>query len=153
MECGRVNGGDTDRKVNLAEARKILVRDGCTCVMVKGGEVFSSRERGVKPIMEFTEGGKKIVGFSAADKVVGKAAALLYALMRIDALYAEVISLSALRICRKYNIYVEYGALTDAIINRKGDGPCPMESAVEGTDDAETARDVICRAFKRLGAK
>ncbi len=74
-------------------------------------------------------------GFSAADKVVGKAAAMLFSLAGICELYAEVISRPAAEYLTQKGITFSYGELTDRIINRKGDGQCPMELAVKDISD------------------
>ena len=89
-------------------------------------------------------------GFTAADKVVGKAAALLYALMGVSSLYASVISEGALTVCKSFGISVEYGALAQNIINRRGDGFCPMEQAVADISDPQTAFNAGKEKLKNL---
>ena len=58
--------------------------------------MYSSTERGVKPLLDFIENGPNLRGFSAADKIVGKAAALLYVLLGVKEVYAPVMSETAL---------------------------------------------------------
>lgn len=82
------------------------------------------------------------------DKIVGKAAALLYALMGIEALYAEVLSEGAEDVLRRFRILTEYEKIVPAIINRKGDGICPMEEAVKETEDPLSAFEIL---QKRIG--
>lgn len=135
---------------NLENLKNLLAEENYTCVLSDGNEVVSSTQRGVKPLVGFIESGKNFKGFSAADKVVGKAAALLYAHMSITALYASVISEGALKVCRQYGIAVEYGALTQKIINRAGDGICPMERTVADISDPETALEAIKEKLKSL---
>ena len=79
---------------------------------------------------------------------MGKAAALLYALMGIEALYAEVLSESAEDVLRRFRILTEYEKIVPAIINRKGDGICPMEEAVKETEDPLSAFEIL---QKRIG--
>lgn len=45
--------------------------------MCKGSTIYISTERGVKPLIDRIDDGTDLQGFSAADKVVGKAAAFL----------------------------------------------------------------------------
>ena len=59
--------------------KALLAEENLTCVLSDGNRLIKSRERGVKPLIGFIESGKSFKGFTAADKVVGKAAALLYA--------------------------------------------------------------------------
>ena len=78
-----------------------------------------------------------------ADKVVGKAAAFLYELMGINALYAFTISEPALEVLKRAGIYAEYETLVPCIRNRTNTGRCPMESAVWEISDAEEARKIL----------
>lgn len=134
----------------MTNLKDLLTANGYTCVLSDGKQVFSSTERGVAPLICFIESGKAFNGFSAADKVVGKAAALLYALMGVTSLYAEVVSEGALTVCKSFNIAVEYGTLTQKIINRKGDGVCPMEQTVAEISDPQTAYKAIKQKLKSL---
>ncbi len=111
-------------------ARRILHSEGYTCVILKDTRVYYSKERGVKPLVAFLESGEDLRGAYAADKVVGRATAFLYALLGIRALHADVISRPALEILKKYNICASYETPVDNISNRAGDGICPFEAAV-----------------------
>ena len=73
---------------DLQQARTALAQDGYTCVLCHGSEILTDSRRGVKPLLELLESGSDYTGFSAADKVVGKAAAHLYCLLGISAIYA-----------------------------------------------------------------
>ena len=74
-------------------------------------------------------------GFSAADKIVGKAAAMLYVILGVKAVYSPVMSETAAEVFTNYNIAYEYDELTQNIINRNGDGICPMEETVKNISD------------------
>lgn len=130
--------------------KALLAEENLTCVLSDGNRLIKSRERGVKPLIGFIESGKSFKGFTAADKVVGKAAALLYALMGVSSLYASVISEGALTVCKSFGISVEYGTLTQNIINRRGDGFCPMEQAVADIPDPQTAFNAVKEKLKNL---
>lgn len=60
---------------NLAEAKRLMENGGYTCVLYKDGITHTSTKRGVLPLKEWLEKKTELKGFSAADKVVGKAAA------------------------------------------------------------------------------
>ena len=77
---------------NWEKAKTLLAEGGYTCVICGGDKVYTSHERGVKPLLELLEQGAELKGFSAADRVVGKAAAFLYVLLGVSAVYAGVIS-------------------------------------------------------------
>lgn len=100
------------------------------------GEI-TGYERGIAPLLNIMDTGTDMRAYSVADKVVGKAAAMLYAKMKIKCLHAEVMSLPAKEILDCRGIPCSYGELTEMIRNRKGDGRCPMEQTVAETDDLE----------------
>lgn len=134
---------------NLKNARSLLSQ-GYTCVLCSGSTVYTSTLRGVKPLVQWLESGTDLSGFSAADKVVGKATAYLYVLLRVEAVYAHVISKSALAVLRFHGILCQYETLAENIINRKGDGICPFEAAVLEDNDPETAYISIHRKMQEL---
>ena len=120
----------------LLKAKEILAREECTLVIIMD-EVLTCRERGVKPLLSFLDSSLDLTSASAADKVVGKAAAMLYVKLGIKELYAAVLSKPALEVLRENGIPVEYGELVCAIRNRTGDGFCPMESTVINITDID----------------
>ncbi len=113
--------------------------EGCTLAIVKGGEVYTSRNKGVRPLLDFFDTGVDFAGFSAADKVVGRGAAFIYLALGVRHVYASVISESALSLLVEGGIEVEYGEVVGRILNRSGDGFCPIESAVCDIHDTDTA--------------
>ena len=64
----------------LEKAKSLLLTQGYTCVLTDGTAVYTSTRRGVKPLVDFLQGETVFTGFFAADKVVGRATAYLYAL-------------------------------------------------------------------------
>ena len=125
---------------------------GHTVCLVKGESIFKSTKRGVAPLLEFIDGGRDFSGFSAADKIVGKAAALLYAHMGVKEVYAEVMSKSAEQVLKAQNIMYSYGIIAEKIINRKGDGVCPMEDAVENISSPHEAVTAIKNKLKLISS-
>lgn len=101
--------------------------------------VYSSQTRGVAPLLDFIANKTDLHGFSAADKVVGKAAALLYVLLGVQAVYAPVMSEAAVAVFEKHNIQAHYDTVAKGIRNRENTGMCPMESAVESIFDPKEA--------------
>ena len=115
---------------DLLSAREQLVAGDFTCVICKDDRVYTTRERGVKPLVRWLTEGTDLRGFSAADKVVGKATAYLYCLLGVRAVYAHVMSRSAAQVLADNGVAVSQGKLVDNIINRQGTGICPFEAAV-----------------------
>ena len=135
---------------DLEKAKHLLERDGYTCVLCRGDRVHTSRQRGVQPLLELVHGNRNLTGFSAADKVVGKATAMLYRLLQVQEVYAAVISDAALQTLEDGNIRAFYGTRVPHIINRTGDGCCPMESATAHIRDPREALEAIEHTLVRL---
>lgn len=135
---------------DLESARSLLERENYTCVICHGEDVITDRRRGVRPLLELLESGKDLHGYSAADKVVGKAAALLYCLLGVKALHAGVLSQPAREVLASAGITVVYDTLVPAIRNRAGNGFCPMETAVWDLTEPALAPDAIRIALQKL---
>ena len=74
----------------LRSAKDILEMEHCTCVIVKEDKAYTSMERGVKPLLSWLEENIDFKSASAADKVVGKAAAYIYVKMQISEVLVPV---------------------------------------------------------------
>jgi phosphopantetheine adenylyltransferase len=123
--------------INFLKAKKLLI-DDITLVLVKGDQVITSEKRGISFLLSLACE-NKYQGYSAADKIVGKAAAFLYVIMQVENVYGETITKRAVEILRQANINVEYKILTENIINRTNTGLCPMELIVLNIEDKEEA--------------
>ena len=132
------------------DAKGILISGGYTCVLTDGVSAYTSTDRGVKPLVRFLENGEVFAGFSAADKVVGRATAYLYVLLKVKEVFAQIISQPAVDVLREHGIHVTYDKLVPNIINRKGDGICPFEAAVMEIRDADIAYTAIRRKMEEM---
>ena len=133
---------------DLERAKSILQSGDYTCVLCKGDTLHTSRHRGVRPLLELLE--TDVSGFYAADKVVGKATAVLYCLLNVKAIHAQVISQAALQVLQNSPIAVSWDRQVDYIKNHAGDGRCPMEQATEGIDNPQEALVAIQKKLKEL---
>lgn len=138
---------------NLEKCREILKSGEHTLVLFDGKTLLTDTKRGVKPLLDLLDRETDLSGFSAADKVVGKAAAFLYVLLNVREIYADVISTHALSVLEEHQIPVVYGTLTDKIKNRAGTGFCPMETAVLCEESPEKALKKIRGKAKELAQK
>ncbi|MBP5749566.1 MAG: DUF1893 domain-containing protein [Firmicutes bacterium] len=125
--------------MNYEEAKKMLGTDGITCIVLKdGADPLISRIRGVRPVIQWIEEGADLKGAAVFDTIVGRAAAMMYALAGAGFVYGRVMSLGGAAELEKAGIKYEYGEQVDVITNRQGTGMCPMEQTVLGiTDPAE----------------
>lgn len=136
--------------MTLMKAKELLESGGYTCVLTDGTAVYTSTLRGVRPLVQFLRSGTIPSGFSAADKVIGKATAYLYVLLGVREIYAQVISEPAAKVLQENGIHVQYGQMVSNIINRKGDGICPFEATVMEIADPENAYDAILQKMQEM---
>lgn len=137
---------------DIKRAKDLLSIDGTTLALCKGSWTHTSRERGIRPMVDFICGGVGPKGFCAADKVVGKAASLLFVLAGAGQVYAEVMSEGAIAVFETHGISWSCDTKTEHIINRQGTGLCPMEQAVSGTDNPSEALAAIKCKLAELSA-
>ncbi|WP_040213098.1 DUF1893 domain-containing protein [Clostridium polynesiense] len=126
------------------ELKNKLKKDNVVCAVLKEGKYYYSSERGIKPILTWiNHGGKLLENASIADKVIGKAAALLLVYGGIKEAYTPILSEHALWVFKDYDIEVEYDTLVPYIINRDRTGICPMEQKVMDIRKDEEAFKVL----------
>lgn len=138
---------------DLEKARELLIREGHTCVICRRDEVYADTQRGVKPLLDLLDHGVRLPGFSAADKVIGKATAFLYVLLGVCAVYTPVISASAKDVLTKNGIELYFDLEVEGIENRTKTGPCPMESAVKNIDRPDVALAAIRKKYAEITRK
>lgn len=117
---------------DLERAAALLQDEGAACVILHGDTHISAAGLGVRPLLQYR---KELSGAVVADKVVGKAAALLAIAFGVRALYGAVMSKPAEAVLRRHGMPFAYGMLVSHIVNRTGDGVCPLEAAVWDIDD------------------
>lgn len=137
----------TDQDLKLAKEK--LAESGCTCAAVRGDTVITSEKRGIEPILLWISEGTDLDGATVADRVVGKAPALLYTLTGVRHVFAYTMTKDAMRIFERAGISYSYDQEADKIINRMGTDICPMEKAASSLEDPEEALHVLWE--KRFG--
>ncbi len=135
---------DIERAKSLLEGHSVV----CVC----GDAVHIRDERGIRPLLEMIGRGESLRGFTVADKIVGKAAALLFAILQPDALHARVLSEGGAAVLEKYKIPYTCDVRTAKIINRAGTDICPMERTVLAIDDPQEALAALRQTAARLRA-
>lgn len=108
----------------------LLHAQGCSCVIRNGADVRTFRQRGVADLYDlYLNEPAFLQGADIADKVVGKGAAALMRLGGIHRVYADVLSEPAAELLKAGNIPTACGQQVPHIVNRRGDGFCPLETA------------------------
>ena len=121
-----------------------------TCVLVRGLTVLTATARGIRPMMDWIASGIDLSGFSVADRIVGKAAALLFLKAGIVSVYGETMSATAADLLYVNHIPFACSTLTTSIVNRAGTGPCPMEAAVADISDPDAAYIALGEKVKAM---
>lgn len=134
----------------LEQAKRFVEQKGYTCAIFSDQKWYYSTKRGVKPLLEFLQNNNLKAGFIGADKVVGKGAAMLYLLLGAKSLYAFVISEPALKLLQNNKVAVYYNTLVPNIINREGNGICPIEQSVLQCDNPAEGLNLIKQKLKEL---
>lgn len=130
---------------NLIRAKELL-GNGASLAIINGGGELTFSDRGIKSLLALQTG--SLTGAFVADKIIGKAAAMLLARGGAIEVYAEVISEPALKVLHDRHILCVYEKLVPNIINREGTGICPMESAVLNMDGLDAAFEILKHNIK-----
>jgi Domain of unknown function (DUF1893) len=142
------------------ELAKEKIRAGSLAfVIVKDGAVLCIGTRdGIGELIEAVDAlGAAARGASLADRVVGKAVAMVARVARLRAVYSPLASqaaLDALTIDRQGDlgqVPLEYDRLVPLILNKRNDGPCPMERLTQPIHDPQQAVAAL-REFVRARA-
>lgn len=137
----------------LEIAKKYLYDNDLKLVVMKNGiPLATSTDRGIKPIYDvYTKELHHLEGAYIADRVTGKAAAMLLTKAGIKGIYTDLISDAAIEILEQYPILVEYKKRVPYILNREGDGMCPIEKISRSVDDVDGLIKGIEEFFVQVG--
>lgn len=129
-------------------ARQELGERKAACVVVREGVVESSQEQGVKPLLLWLSREERVFsGACVADKVVGKAAALLFIYGGVSHVYAKVISEHAAKALEEHKVPFAFEERVPFIVNRTQTGMCPMEQRVLAMSDPKEAYQTLKQAI------
>lgn len=88
---------------DIEKSKEKLAKD-TTCVLVKDDKIILSKDKGIAPILKLINAGKNLENFSLADRIVGKAVAMLVVYSKIREVYAEVLSEKGEEVLKKSTI-------------------------------------------------
>lgn len=125
---------------SLKKAKETLESGGHSLVIIRDGLPFCSSLEGIRPLLTLLAGDRAAFkGAFAADKVIGKAAAMLFVYGGVREVYGSIVSEHAKAVFDKAEVTCEYGKIVPYIINRAGDDICPMEKRVLRIEEPEEA--------------
>ena len=115
--------------LDLEIAKKRLSEDGLTLSIVKNGQVvFETVSHGVSGFLEAVEKfGDRLDGAYVADRIVGRAVALLCVYAKVGAVYAMVLSRNAKELLEENMVHCEWKRLVENILDVNKTGLCPFE--------------------------
>ncbi len=144
---------DVGSSDDLSAAEEALKGGALTIAVVKGGKlIFSAKVPGLRAIFMAARAlGGELAGSSVADKVVGRAAALLYAHHGARAVFGSTMSEGGAAILRDKGIGIRFDALVPSIRGRDGVHACPFERAVRNIRDPGEAFRVLSRMLAMNG--
>lgn len=129
----------TSRKANLLKDRMVFEdlekakerlqeRKLVLSVVKDGRAVFETYSRGISGFLKAIEKcGQELSGASVADRVAGKAVALLCVYAHVSAVYAVTLSSTAKTVFEKNHVHVEWDSLVENILNANRTETCPFE--------------------------
>ena len=134
--------------MDLDIAKTELYEEKLTLSIVKNGTIlYSTKSHQISGFLDAIDKcGKKLEGASMADRVVGKAIALLCAYAKINKVYANILSRKAIEIFKKNKIEIQGKELVDNILDAGKTKMCPFERAAAEISDPEKGY----RVFKQL---
>jgi len=114
---------------DLELAKKQLYNHQRTLVIVKGGHVlFQTDSHKISGFIKAIEKhGTELNDSAVADRVAGKALALLCVYAGIREVYAEVLSKKAQSVFEENKIWVQCKQLVDNVLDLNKDDVCPFE--------------------------
>lgn len=114
---------------DLEQAKGIFAVGGYAFVLVKDGQVLATgmREGAGELLDAITELMGQARGAALADKVVGKAVAMVAAYAGLGAVWTPLGSEAAVQVLKTHEIPFEMEKTVPLIRNKRDDGPCPME--------------------------
>ena len=126
---------------DLEQAKQLFHSDGATFVLIKDGcELARGTRDGIGELLAAVETlGAATRGASLADKIVGKAVALVAAYANIRAVYSSLASEAAQRALAQRQIELTAARIVPLILNKRNDGPCPLERLTLPLDEPQDA--------------
>ena len=132
---------------NMKKAVNKLDQGGYTLVVVNGEREYTSKLSGVFPLLDIIKNAPEVLsGACVADKIVGKAAAVLLVYAGVKEVYAKTVSSYAILVLKKAGINLVYEKKVPFIKNRAGTDICPMEKLVLDIEDPKAGAAALLKA-------
>lgn len=100
-------------------------------VAKKGNIIFESKTSGIKGLLYAIEKlSKRLTGSTVADKIMGRASAMLCVYSQVKAVFAITISEEGKKVLEENNIVCQFEECVPNILNQQRTDMCPFEKLV-----------------------
>lgn len=128
---------------------KILEDEALTCVIQQDGMIYRETANGIRPILHQLKE-NHLAQAIVADKVIGKAAAMLFVYGKVSEIHTQLISEHARQYLQQKHIPFTFETCVPYIINRTKDGMCPMEATVLNCNDETIAYALLLKKLASM---
>jgi hypothetical protein len=126
---------------NLKLAEHRLKQKNLDLVIAKNGRiVFENGFQGIRGLLRAMEKlGKESIGSSVADRIVGRAAAMLCVYSKAASVFAVTISEEGIKVLEDNKVFYRFENRVPNILNQEGTDICPLEKLVMAFTKPEEA--------------
>lgn len=137
---------------DLDIAKSRLYEENLTLAIVKNGALmYSTKSHRISGFLDAIEDcGENLNGSSLADRVVGKAVALLCVYSKIKEVYADVLSQKAQVVLKQNDIACNWSKLVSNVLDMSRADICPFERAAAGISDPEKLYETLKMIIAKL---
>jgi len=132
-------------RTDLKLAKQRLYQKNNSLVITKGGRVlFETQAHGISGLLDaIKELGSSMRGSSVADRIVGRAAALLFVYSGVTAVFAVTASGGGIKVLKDHNISHEFETQVPRILNSEKVDVCPFEKLAAKFSDPKKAYEEL----------
>ncbi len=130
---------------DLKLAKRTLKEKNLNLSIVKNGKIlFETRSPGVIGLLQAIEElGKELIGSSVADRIVGRAAALLCAYSGVASVFSITMSEEGRKVLEDNQIFFQFEKRVPNILNYERTDLCPFEKRTAGLTNPSEAYEKI----------
>lgn len=139
----------------IIKAKEYMEKNNLKMVVINNDEIITqSTDRGIKPVYDvYINAYESLKGAFVADRITGKAAAMLLAQGGISGIYTDLVSEPAVEIFKEKGIKLQYKKRVPHILNRDMDGMCPIETISRNVGNVHELIQGIDEFFVIVGMK
>ncbi|MBP5307011.1 MAG: DUF1893 domain-containing protein [Paludibacteraceae bacterium] len=127
----------------------ILNADSHSLVVLNHDSLSYYNGRGVSDLLSLlTDEPQRLQGAVVADKVVGRAAAMLMIASGVSEVHTNTVSTPALKALREAGISVSFDEEVPQILNRDLSGQCPIDASLSDADGVDQCVAILKQRFQ-----